>query len=935
MLRRSKIFIALLLVLAIALPSFAAAPANPYSNSRANFAKPIVDWWQKYVYDKFTGFAGGYGNAEAPFDTVTFSTTPTPDGRPRVGDWGGQRAFYHFYEEIIDTLESLPKDYMRWDLVGSVTAYDQSGTTFIPHKNFGYPIVVFSKGPNGPVFDPVELRALGKPIYFMGGSVHATEYAAGESIMTTIRRLARDEQKVLDKISVVAVPRLNHSGSYWANSNTVAVRGQGYSMNLGSDGGIKHGPDSRLLHMVLNAYKPHAWAETHQWSNSVSGGARYYASGVYGQGSTTAINAVTVPANTMPGASTATVSLNRQQAMNIWAPIDLGNKFHNTPDAISDWQDRMIDYVKQYFWAHNTFAFEYPSWTAATYARNPNGVEVVQSDGTVVKMPGDVQQLFRLADCIPDERYADGAIGMKQMVGFCSETPSNFTIKAMIYGHFLAQEAQMKFVAENAQQLLKDVENSWKWMPTDRSDVALWTVQTFNKPLKHRVFKVINGEIADPATGDHYYEYNIPFHLNNYERKAGPTITRPYAYIIDPDHVADGQRLDADLMIFRLSYVGMPIYRLTAPVTVQVEGSTMGTVISYSTGNTLGVSATPALATFDEDGNYTGAPIVLTPGPNYLGGPDSMTSTAGLQDFRIINTTTEPMVKTFPAGSYVVPVSGSLADKQGLDAILHLDGKANHSQGSSYLRFRPGHNNYNNNPTHAAEEWPHRYWQNFIPVAAGSSYPAYRYMSADYEKALKLEPVFAAQPFLNGANFAAGYPVNLSILKEKGFNTGGIQKIGMAYNFKAEGTSLVNNAPANPFYVTVPLTNDGVALKKWFLYDWSKRAFVEASTGKSRTSGADIVNVAGSFIGNGYDVALVAVMPTEVLADAWVEKLNGNKNNLFITVTELYPNGAQPIVYEAKISIDNNAAGTYQVGPYKVYVDTKGNTQIRACYIVK
>jgi len=33
-------------------------------------------------------------------------------------------------------------------------------------------------------------------------------------------------------------------------------------------------------------------------------------------------------------------------------------------------------------------------------------------------------------------------------------------------------------------------------------------------------------------------------------------------------------------------------------------------------------------------------------------------------------------------------------------------------------------------------------------------------------------------------------------------------------------------------------------------------------------------------------------------------------------------------------TIANNSAGTYGVGGYKVYVDTKGNTQIRECYIV-
>ncbi|MCL2691745.1 MAG: metallophosphoesterase family protein [Candidatus Bathyarchaeota archaeon] len=67
--------------------------------------------------------------------------------------------------------------------------------------------------------------------------------------------------------------------------------------------------------------------------------------------------------------------------------------------------------------------------------------------------------------------------------------------------------------------------------------------------------------------------------------------------------------------------------------------------------------------------------------------------------------------------------------------------------------------------------------------------------------------------------------------------------------------------------------------------------------------------------------------------EASVEKLNGNKNNLAITVTELYSDGSTNVLTQT-ISIDNNAAATYSVGSYRVYVDTKGNTQIRACYIV-
>jgi len=67
---------------------------------------------------------------------------------------------------------------------------------------------------------------------------------------------------------------------------------------------------------------------------------------------------------------------------------------------------------------------------------------------------------------------------------------------------------------------------------------------------------------------------------------------------------------------------------------------------------------------------------------------------------------------------------------------------------------------------------------------------------------------------------------------------------------------------------------------------------------------------------------------------AFVTKLNGNKNNLTIMVDVLYGNGDLKEVIEKTFSIDNNAANTYEVGSYKVYVDTKGNVQIRECYIV-
>jgi len=71
-----------------------------------------------------------------------------------------------------------------------------------------------------------------------------------------------------------------------------------------------------------------------------------------------------------------------------------------------------------------------------------------------------------------------------------------------------------------------------------------------------------------------------------------------------------------------------------------------------------------------------------------------------------------------------------------------------------------------------------------------------------------------------------------------------------------------------------------------------------------------------------------------VKVSAYVVKLNGNQNELTIVVSEYYTNGTV-LISESVHMINNNAAGVYRASGYKVYVDTKGNTQIRACYIVE
>lgn len=76
------------------------------------------------------------------------------------------------------------------------------------------------------------------------------------------------------------------------------------------------------------------------------------------------------------------------------------------------------------------------------------------------------------------------------------------------------------------------------------------------------------------------------------------------------------------------------------------------------------------------------------------------------------------------------------------------------------------------------------------------------------------------------------------------------------------------------------------------------------------------------------EITLVSATPS-----AYVTKLTGNMNDLTITVTESYSDGTKNDI-TVTLKINNNAAGTYQVGGYTVYVETKGNTQIHDIRIV-
>ncbi|MFE6735644.1 M20/M25/M40 family metallo-hydrolase [Microbacterium sp. NPDC057650] len=67
---------------------------------------------------------------------------------------------------------------------------------------------------------------------------------------------------------------------------------------------------------------------------------------------------------------------------------------------------------------------------------------------------------------------------------------------------------------------------------------------------------------------------------------------------------------------------------------------------------------------------------------------------------------------------------------------------------------------------------------------------------------------------------------------------------------------------------------------------------------------------------------------------ASVKKQKGSTNELTVTVAETHVDGSTSRVSET-FTIKNNSSGTYEVGDYKVFVDTKGNDKVKEVRIVE
>lgn len=157
------------------------------------------------------------------------------------------------------------------------------------------------------------------------------------------------------------------------------------------------------------------------------------------------------------------------------------------------------------------------------------------------------------------------------------------------------------------------------------------------------------------------------------------------------------------------------------------------------------------------------------------------------------------------------------------------------------------------------------------------------------------------------------------------------------------------NGADNPYVVTDELASDATSVSLTLRRGWDGQD-VEVN-GTSLAPGATqawvdlvdgenaIVVTADSYAGDlGTYVIIVkrapAPHPVAVDVAASVVKKTGSQNELTLAVTESMSDGTSQ-VFRDTFTIANNAVGTYPVGPYRLYVDTKGNTIIRVARIIE
>ena len=462
--------------------------------------------------------------------------TPTLD-RMRAGgelasDAQGDLARFTSNEELALFLDELPRAFLRVLCLGSFPTYDDGAGEV--SATFDLPLLVFS---NPAVSDAHALRALGRPLVYLQGSIHGDEPSGAEALLAVALDLAANRGGLLDKLSVIIVPRLNMDGAWRNERDTKGVGPDFPSLDLNRDAVAAISPVTRAVRNMLAIWRPDVCADFHEMG--------YLFDGSYEYTEGDAISGYPL----YYGFELATLVAHPE----------------NVPDGVTNL----------------AYELEQGVWTALAEVGLETGRYIYPADMvpgyTQLGMDAQVDYPSQMMEGPPDECITDSAASLAPSVAILCEARSpqvltNF--KSRVYAHYTAAHSVLKQVAARPAVFRDTVAaggaavTAMGRSPGNSDPVTLWVKQA------ERATASTKALLLDPKR-QHVTEQDIVHDIlhTNEELTSVKSVQRPYAYAISLD-----ERIAAPLAA-RLALAGASVERLGAGVTLVLEGYRIGSVL--------------------------------------------------------------------------------------------------------------------------------------------------------------------------------------------------------------------------------------------------------------------------------------------------------------------------------------------------------------------
>ena len=487
---------------------------------------------------------GGYNispNAESAFDLYPDAVkkyfdervagitlrTPTLD-RMRAGGDGasdvqGDPARFTMNEELISFIDALPRNYLRVLCLGSFPTYGGDGAV---EATFELPFLVFSDPPTS---DAESLRRLKKPIVYLQGSIHGDEASGAEALLAVASDLASNRDGLLDKVSVVMVPRLNMDGA-WRNERGTNGAGLDFpSLDLNRDAVAAISPVSRAVRNMLAIWRPDVCVDFHEMGYLLDDSYEYTADGdISGHRLYYGFELATLVAH--PG---------------------------NVPDGVTAL----------------AYELERGVWAALAKVGLETGRYVYPAD-----MVSGYAYLSQMMEGAPDECISDSATSLAPSVTILFETRSPQVLTnfgSRVFTHYAAVCSVLEQVAARPSVFREAVAAGGEAVTAmgygfdTASPVTLWVKQ------KEQAAGTTKALMLDPEQ-QHVTKRNIVHDIlhTNEKLTAVKSVPRPFAYAISLD-----ERMAAPLAA-RLALTGVAVERLKAERALALEGYRIDSVLT-------------------------------------------------------------------------------------------------------------------------------------------------------------------------------------------------------------------------------------------------------------------------------------------------------------------------------------------------------------------